>query len=323
MDNKSSNFNFNNKKVKGPYKKDTSKSKKRILPFIKRMVSMLADSQISNVISYEQVDGFGIVTIIDIHKLEAELLPRYFRHGKLSSFIRQLNIHGFRRLIKKTVAGKDCNLTFINKYFIPSNSAHLSNIRRNADNGGGPVRLSAMTSRIVSTLEDACTQLKSDPNLEMMGVLSKPPLAMYSEALKAVISVLSQGSPIVNRQALYHPHPSESEYHSSLQTLSYNYIKDLRAVTSPQAKSTLTTPPIPGSNINEDNHQSRNITTDSSIGDVHYCDYDDGDSLSIGESTLLPLYSLDECGTRCQPSPRSEGSTYKQNVSFQILFALP
>uniref|UniRef100_A0A7S2V6P5 HSF-type DNA-binding domain-containing protein n=1 Tax=Fibrocapsa japonica TaxID=94617 RepID=A0A7S2V6P5_9STRA len=61
-----------------------------------------------------------------------EILPRYFRHGKYSSFQRQLNLYGFRRVFKGPDSGAYYHPHFIRDQ--PSLVAHIKRSGRNSNN---------------------------------------------------------------------------------------------------------------------------------------------------------------------------------------------
>ncbi|OIT05653.1 heat stress transcription factor a-6a [Nicotiana attenuata] len=69
---------------------------KRACPFVLKIYEMLADIQFNPLISW---NGNGTSFIIhDCHKFAAEVLPRFFRHNNISSFVCQLNCYGFRKI---------------------------------------------------------------------------------------------------------------------------------------------------------------------------------------------------------------------------------
>ena len=47
-------------------------------------------------------DGTTFV-VKDIEIFAAEIIPQYFKHSNFSSFVRQLNFHGFRKVKKESI----------------------------------------------------------------------------------------------------------------------------------------------------------------------------------------------------------------------------
>lgn len=60
---------------------------------------------------YKFVD-IGKIEVHSPHKLESEVLKKYFRHSKFASFQRQLNYFGFRKLAGK---GKMAPCSYVNE----------------------------------------------------------------------------------------------------------------------------------------------------------------------------------------------------------------
>jgi len=54
-----------------------------------------ANSMNENIISWTDEGGF---MVHDRDTFETEILPKYFRQTKVRSFLRQLNIYGFKRI---------------------------------------------------------------------------------------------------------------------------------------------------------------------------------------------------------------------------------
>ena len=68
-------------------------------PFIAKIYRMLSsdDEQAEAAISWGDWAGQDTVVIKDQAALAMDVLPRYFKHGNVSSFVRQLNMYGFNK----------------------------------------------------------------------------------------------------------------------------------------------------------------------------------------------------------------------------------
>ncbi|XP_077210862.1 heat shock factor protein HSF30-like [Tasmannia lanceolata] len=65
-------------------------------PFLTKTFDMVEDPSTDSVVSWSRTKNSFVVW--DSHKFAATLLPKYFKHNNFSSFIRQLNTYGFRKV---------------------------------------------------------------------------------------------------------------------------------------------------------------------------------------------------------------------------------
>lgn len=65
-------------------------------PFLTKTFDMVEDPETDSVVSWSR--GRNSFVVWDSHKFSTTLLPRYFKHSNFSSFIRQLNTYGFRKV---------------------------------------------------------------------------------------------------------------------------------------------------------------------------------------------------------------------------------
>ncbi|XP_010556232.1 PREDICTED: heat stress transcription factor A-8 [Tarenaya hassleriana] len=68
-----------------------------VAPFLKKCYEMVDDGSTDSIISWSRT-GDNSFVIWDITEFSVGLLPKFFKHSNFSSFIRQLNIYGFRKV---------------------------------------------------------------------------------------------------------------------------------------------------------------------------------------------------------------------------------
>ncbi|XP_027183116.1 heat shock factor protein HSF30 [Coffea eugenioides] len=133
-------------------------------PFLTKTFDMVEDPSTDSVISWSKARNSFVVW--DSHKFSTSLLPKYFKHSNFSSFVRQLNTYGFRKVDPD-------RWEFANECFLGGQKHLLKTIRRRRNvipsitqqEGGGPcVELGHYD------LEEEIERLKSDRNSLMAEV---------------------------------------------------------------------------------------------------------------------------------------------------------
>lgn len=73
-----------------------SESLGSVAPFLKKCYEMVDDHSTDDIISWNNADDCFVIR--DMTQFSLRLLPIYFKHKNFASFMRQLNIYGFRKI---------------------------------------------------------------------------------------------------------------------------------------------------------------------------------------------------------------------------------
>ncbi|EOY30411.1 hypothetical protein SCA6_011832 [Theobroma cacao] len=132
-------------------------------PFLRKTFEMVEDPETDPIVSWSVNRNSFIVW--DSHKFSENLLPKYFKHKNFSSFIRQLNTYGFRKIDSD-------RWEFANKGFQGGKKHLLKNIERrsryNKQQQGGVICANSSTS---FGLETELEILKKDQSALQLEVL--------------------------------------------------------------------------------------------------------------------------------------------------------
>ncbi|XP_028630188.1 heat shock factor protein 3-like isoform X2 [Grammomys surdaster] len=107
--------------------------RKTVVPhFLTKLWLLVDDAVLDHVIRWSK-DGHSF-QIVNQETFAKELLPKYFKHNKIASFVRQLNMYGFRKVIalqsEKTSQKNKITFEFQHPLFKRGEACLLANIKR-------------------------------------------------------------------------------------------------------------------------------------------------------------------------------------------------
>ncbi|XP_058073947.1 heat shock factor protein HSF30-like isoform X1 [Magnolia sinica] len=156
-------------------------------PFLTKTFDMVEDPATDSVVSWSQSRNSFIVW--DAHKLATNLLPKYFKHSNFSSFIRQLNTYGFRKVDPD-------RWEFANEGFLGGQKHLLKNIkrRRHVPQNLQQQETSACVELGQFGVEDEVERLKRDRNVLMVEIVKLKQQQQNSRAQLAAMEEWLQGT---------------------------------------------------------------------------------------------------------------------------------
>jgi heat shock transcription factor 1 len=99
--------------------------------FLTKLWKLVEDPRYNNLISWA-LDGKSFI-IHNQTRFSKDLLPLYFKHNNMASFIRQLNMYGFRKSTSIENSGLKADtdkMEFYHQYFLKGQESKLEFIKR-------------------------------------------------------------------------------------------------------------------------------------------------------------------------------------------------
>ncbi|KAL6086570.1 hypothetical protein STEG23_032578 [Scotinomys teguina] len=110
----------------------TMKQSSNLPAFLSKLWTLVEETHTNEFITWSQ-NGQSFL-VLDEQKFAKEILPKYFKHSKMASFVRQLNTHGFRKVVHINSGiikqERDGPVEFQHPYFKQSQDDLSENIKR-------------------------------------------------------------------------------------------------------------------------------------------------------------------------------------------------
>ncbi|KNC79538.1 hypothetical protein SARC_08073 [Sphaeroforma arctica JP610] len=128
--------------------------------FLEKLLNMLDDHKTEDQIAWA-ADGASF-HIFNPESFAKNILPRYFRHNKFASFVRQLNMYNFSKIPvdNATARGNDSTVRFMNRLFVRGRPHLLSEMKRKS--GSVTSHESTATSESLNVAIERLSKTQSD-----------------------------------------------------------------------------------------------------------------------------------------------------------------
>ncbi|KAG9493415.1 hypothetical protein GDO78_001367 [Eleutherodactylus coqui] len=108
------------------------KQNSNVPAFLSKLWTLVEDSDTNEFITWSQ-NGQSFL-VLDEQRFAKEILPKYFKHNNMASFVRQLNMYGFRKVVHVDSGivkqERDGPVEFQHPFFMQGQDELLENIKR-------------------------------------------------------------------------------------------------------------------------------------------------------------------------------------------------
>ena len=164
--------------------------KKKASPFLVKLRDILQNPAHTNIMRWATEDEEGSFVLLDELRLEREVLPLYFKRGSINNFIRQLHLHGFKRLDLGTRRGVGTRRIYSNSLFKLDQPELSVLIQRKDVNFDEDTTIEKQKESLllkIHSLEERLKSLRSDPLLLQTDLLVQPALWEYRNEITYVL----------------------------------------------------------------------------------------------------------------------------------------